>query len=304
VVVLSVHDTALLLGFTKAAADSLPWPKFVPLKLVPSPREALQTFSAVVLTGGSSGIGKSFIELGAKLVPELRFCNLSRTEPIIKTPQLKLCHFDCDLGDGGAIERASAGVIDWLSREVPAGQVLLINNSGIGSYGRFPEPDLSRQLEVLDVNIRGLVDLTGRLLPTLRKRGGAVMNIASTAAFQPMPYMATYGASNAFVLHWTLALTEELRGSGVRAMAVCPGPTETKFFERAGLRAGKMSGFKNMASDDVALQALRALGKRRSLIVTGWMNKCSAALGGSAPKRMAAWISGKLVARARMEHLR
>jgi short-subunit dehydrogenase len=302
VVVLSVHDTALLLGFTKAAADNLPQPKFVPLELVSSLREALQTFSAVVLTGGSSGIGKSFIELAGKLLPELRFCNLSRSKPDIKSRQLNVCHIGSDLSDAAALARAADGVVDWLTREAPAGQILLINNSGFGAYGRFPEPNLGRQLQLLDVNIRGVVDLTGRMLPILQQRGGAVMNIASTAAFQPMPFMATYGASKAFVLHWTLALNEELRGTGVRAIAVCPGPTATKFFQRAGLKADGMKGFSNMSAEAVVVQAIRALGKRRSLAVTGWMNTLSAMLGGMAPKRAAAWVSGKLVARTRLDH--
>lgn len=303
VVVLSVHDTALLLGFTKAAADHLPRPKFVPLELVSSPREALQTFSAVVLTGGSSGIGKSFIELAGKMLPELRFCNLSRSKPDIKSGQLNVCHIGCDLSDAADLARAADGVIDWLTREAPAGQILLINNSGFGAYGRFPEPNLDRQLQLLDLNIRALVDLTGRLLPTLRQRGGAVMNIASTAAFQPMPFMATYGASKAFVLHWTLALNEELRGTKVRAIAVCPGPTETKFFQQAGLKEDGKKGPANMSPEDVVMQAIRALGQRRSLVVTGMANKLSAAIGGMAPKRVAARIAGKLVARTRMERL-
>ncbi|HYD82914.1 MAG TPA: SDR family NAD(P)-dependent oxidoreductase, partial [Opitutus sp.] len=158
-----------------------------------SPREALQTFAAVVVTGGSSGIGKSFIELCAKLVPELRFCNLSRSVPAINVDQLNLRHVACDLGDAAALERGAEDVLAWLTRDVPAGRLLLINNSGFGSYGCFPEHNLTHQLELLDVNVRAVVELTGRLLPELKRRGGVVINVASTAAFQPTPFMATYG---------------------------------------------------------------------------------------------------------------
>jgi len=188
----------------------------------------------------------------------------------------------------------------FLNREMPKGRVLLINNSGFGSYGCFPEPNLKHQLEMLDVNVRGLVQLTGLLLPTLRARGGVVMNIASTAAFQPTPYMATYGATKAFVLNWSAALNQELRGSGVRVMAVCPGPTATEFFRRAGLKQGSVADALSMTCEEVVLAALRALAARRVVVVTGWKNKLSAAAGAIAPKAAAAWVAEKAIGRYRM----
>ncbi|HUR57173.1 MAG TPA: SDR family NAD(P)-dependent oxidoreductase, partial [Opitutaceae bacterium] len=160
--------------------------------------EALSSFSAVLLTGGSSGIGKSFIELGAKLHPELRFCNLSRRAPpenIFPNASKRLNHFPCDLAQPAEVVRAMRAVEEHLAREVPTGKILLINNSGFGAFGHFPEPGLARQLEMIDVNVRALVQLTGLALPTLKQRGGAIMNIASTVAFQPTAYAATYGAS-------------------------------------------------------------------------------------------------------------
>ncbi|HTO03339.1 MAG TPA: SDR family NAD(P)-dependent oxidoreductase [Opitutus sp.] len=271
---------------------------------MPSPREALQTFSAVVVTGGSSGIGKSFIELAAKLVPTLQFCNLSRTAPAIISAKLNLCHITCDLGCETSIAAAFEEVESFLSRSVPAGRILLINNSGFGSYGAFPEPDLSHHLKLLDVNIRGLVHLTGRLVPRLKERGGAIIHVASTAAFQPTPFMATYGASKAFVLHWGLALNEELKSSGVRSLVVCPGPTATQFFQRAGLAKGTVGESLSMSADEVVMQSLRALAANRSLVVTGWKNKISATMGGMTPKRLATWIAGKVIGRYRMKDVR
>jgi short-subunit dehydrogenase len=268
---------------------------------VPSPREALQTFSAVVVTGGSSGIGKSFIELAAKLVPTLQFCNLSRTPPVIKREKLNLCHIACDLGCGESVAKAFGEVESFLSRSVPAGRILLINNSGFGSYGAFPEGNLSHELNLVDVNIRGLIHLTGLLMPALKERGGAILHVASTAAFQPTPFMATYGASKAFVLHWGLALNEELKGSGVRSLVVCPGPTATQFFQRAGLAKGTVGESLSMSADEVVMQSLRALAAGQSLVVTGWKNKFSATLGGVAPKRLATWIAGKVIGRYRMK---
>ncbi len=234
---------------------------------------------------------------------EVHICNLSRTEPGILKGELKLCHFACDLGVPAEIERAAAAVESWLSREVPAGRVLLINNSGFGSYGSFPEPNLRHQLEIIDVNVRGLVDLTGKLLPTLKRRGGAVMNVASTAAFQPTPFMATYGASKAFVLNWSLAMNEELRGSGVRVMAVCPGPTATNFHRRAGLKdrsERSRADSSSMTSEAVAGEALQALGARKPLVATGWKNKLTAAAASLVPKALAARIAARVIERYRV----
>ena len=195
------------------------------------------------------------------------------------------------------IARASAGIETWLADAVPTGRLLLVNNSGFGAYGRFPDPNLEHQLELIDVNIRAVVDLTGRLLPLLKTRGGAIINVASTAAFQPTPYMASYGASKAFVLHWSLALNEELRGSGVSALAVCPGPTTTDFSKRAGLQSGSVSPALSMTSEQVVHLALSALAAGRSQVVTGWKNKVTAFVGSKLPKPLVARTAAKVLAR-------
>ncbi|ACB75924.1 SDR family NAD(P)-dependent oxidoreductase [Opitutus terrae] len=267
-------------------------------------REVCQSFTAVVLTGGSSGIGKSFIELAGNLYPALRFCNLSRTAPVIKSEELILCHVPCDLASVVETERAATEVEAFLNRDVPAGRVLLINNSGFGSYGAFPEPNLSQQLEMLQVNTVAMVRLTGRLLPVLKARGGVVMNIASTAAFQPTPHLAVYGATKSFVLNWTLALNEEWRGTNLRAMAVCPGPTSTPFFQRAGLAPGNAAERTGMSTEAVVLAALRGLAKGKSLVVPGWKNKLLAAASGMGPRTWVARISGQVIAAQRLQHVR
>jgi short-subunit dehydrogenase len=186
---------------------------------------------------------------------------------------------------------------------VPAGRILLVNNSGFGAYGHFPEPNLAHQLEMLDVNIRGLVQLTGLFLPVLKRRGGAIINVASTAAFQPTPYLAAYGASKAFVLHYSLALNEELRGSGVRALAVCPGPTATEFFRRAGLKQGSVADSLSMSCDEVVMASVRALGAGRSVVVTGWKNKLSAFFASKLPKAVAARGAALVLERYRLKQV-
>ena len=235
--------------------------------------------------------------------PALSFCNLSRTKPEINVPELKLRHFCCDLSAAVEIERAAAEIGQYLTEVAPTGRVLLINNSGFGSYGRFPEPALPHHLEMLDVNVRAVVHLTGLLLTLLKARGGAIINIASTAAFQPTAYMATYGASKTFLLHWSLALNEELRGSGLRALAVCPGPTATQFFRRAGLQQGSVADALSMPCEQVVMMALHALAAGRSQVVTGWKNRLSALAGSLAPKPLAARVAALILARYRLKQV-
>jgi short-subunit dehydrogenase len=271
---------------------------------VPSLSEALQPFSAVIVTGGSSGIGKSFIQLGRTLKPDLVFCNLSRREPeknISPNVRKKLNHFSCDLSRSPEIERAAAAVGEFLLREVPVGRILLINSSGFGAFGAVSELELTRELEMIDVNVRALVHLTGRLLPLLRARGGTILNIASTVAFQPTPFAATYGATKAFVLHWTLALNEEMRGSNVRAIAVCPGTTATDFFRQAGVRTDAFTLSGALTPEAVVRSALRAMARGRSQIVPGWGNKAYTFAGARLSKPLAARIAGRFFSSRRPE---
>ena len=270
---------------------------------MPLPSDVMHSFSAVIVTGGSSGIGKSFIELGARLNPALQFCNLSRRTPDINISGLRLNHFACDVSCAEEVERVVPEVQRFLAEKMPTGRILLINNSGFGAYGHFPEPNLGHQLEMLDVNIRGLVQLTGLLLPLLRARGGAIVNLASTAAFQPTPFLAAYGASKAFVLHWSLALNEELRGSGVRTLAVCPGPTATEFFRRAGLAQGSVADALSMSCESVVTASLQALADGRTQVVTGWKNKVAAFFAARAPKPLAARAAAWVLARYRLKQV-
>ena len=214
--------------------------------------------------------------------------------------KLKLRHFPCDLSQPENIDAASREVEAELAREAPAGRILLINNSGFGVYGSFPEPSVEQNLEMVAVNVGAVLHLTGRLLPLLKARGGAVMTIGSTASFQPTPHFATYGATKAFVLNWSLALNEELRGSGLRAIAVCPGPTSTQFFRRAGLKEGSVADSLGQTSEEVVREAIAALGTGRSLLVTGWKNKIQAFFGGMLPKPLTARVAGIMLKRYRL----
>ena len=260
----------------------------------------LLKYSAVIVTGGSSGIGKSFIERVVKLHSGVPICNLSRRVPDINLSQLNLRQVPCDLSQSSALAAAAAEVLIFLKEVAPSGPVLLINNSGFGAYGHFPEPNLAHQLEMMDVNMRAVVDLTGQLLPVLKQRGGAIITVASTAAFQPTPYLATYGATKAFVLHWSLALNQELRGTGLRTLAVCPGPTSTEFFRRAGLTKGSVTESLGQTTEQVVNESLRALAAGKALVVTGWKNKLLTSFSCLLPKTWVTRISAVVLARWRL----
>jgi len=272
----------------------------IPVPLI----ETLNRFSVVVITGGSSGIGSSFIKAIETLIPEALVCNLSRSEPEVFLGKRGV-HLSTDLSDPEQVA-SSARELEKIIGGAAAGEILLINNSGFGDYGALQERDPAKLLNMIDLNIRAMVDLSARLLPLLLKRGGAIMNIASTAAFQPTPFLATYGASKSFVLNWTLALNEDLRGTKVRAIAVCPGPTRSNFFKRAGfeippMQGGGLNAALDMTADAVVEKALVGLAKGKPLVVTGWKNKCIAFLGSKSPLVGVTRVGGALLRKMRLE---
>ena len=166
--------------------------------------EYFKRFSVIIITGGSSGIGCSIIKAIRKIAPDVQMCNLSRSNPDIFLGDNGK-HYPVDLSDAQALAEAAEALkarIDF-ARE---GEVLLVNNSGFGDYGRFPDMEIGKQLTMIDLNVRAVVDLSARLLPAILPRGGTIVTIASTAAFQPTPYLTTYGATKAFVRNWSLAL--------------------------------------------------------------------------------------------------
>jgi hypothetical protein len=149
----------------------------------------------------------------------------------------------------------------------------LINNAGFGLAGRFDGLPLARQLDMVDLNIRALTELSHVVLADMRSRGaGAILNVASTAAFQAGPHMAVYYASKAYVLSLTEALHQELKGSGINVTALCPGPTATEFFDVAGAPDGRLA---KMATDPVAVvrAGLDGLARNKAIVVPGLMNK-------------------------------
>lgn len=238
--------------------------------------EYYSRIAVVIITGGSSGIGYSIIKAVLSINPNLILCNLSRSKPEIFLGK-NGSHYPVDLCDSQALAETVQAIKKRI-REAPKGELLLVNNSGFGDYGRFSDLETSKQLSMIDLNVRAVVDITSRLLPQMLNRGGTIVNVASIAAFQPTPFLATYGATKAFVRNWSLALSEDLRGTKVRALVVCPGPTRSNFFKAAGFKnppmrkGGALS--LDMTCEEVAEQTLSAVAQNRPLVVNGWKNSC------------------------------
>jgi short-subunit dehydrogenase len=225
-----------------------------------------------LVTGASVGIGYELAKLLARDGYELFL--VARNSPKLDevARELKGTAVAADLSD-----REGAGrVFAALQGAVPD---VLINNAGFGMVGAFVEQELKTHLDMIQVNVTSLVELTRLFLPGMIARGsGQVMNVASTAAFQPGPLMAVYYASKAFVLSFTEAISEELRRTGVTATALCPGPTSTEFQARSGAEKTKIftSGVKVMTAAEVARIGYAAMLQGKAVAITGWQNRLGA----------------------------
>jgi short-subunit dehydrogenase len=150
----------------------------------------------------------------------------------------------------------------------------LVNNAGIGSYGLFAETDLRAELDLLQINVVALTHLTKLFLPAMiARRRGYVLNVASTAAFQPGPLMAVYYASKAYVLHLSEALSNETKGTGVTVTALCPGPTETGFVAAAGMGESKLFEANVMGAHAVAVEGYRGMLAGKAIVIPGVRNR-------------------------------
>lgn len=152
----------------------------------------------------------------------------------------------------------------------------LINNAGFGSMGDFAEMDLDRELDMIGLNVMTLVALTHRYLQRMRReKKGVIINVASTASFQPVPFFATYSATKAFVRSFSEAVAEENRLFGINVMALCPGPTETGFFEASNINTDvkqQMMQKGIQTPEEVVDVAMNAIKSGRSQAISGWLN--------------------------------
>jgi short-subunit dehydrogenase len=249
-----------------------------------------------LVTGASSGIGEA---LARRLARDGRNLGLvarraERLEALASelraANRIEVDVLPADLIQPGAVAALVAELgrrgldVDWL-----------VNNAGFGTVGRFHTLPVARELEEIALNVEALVELTGRLLPQMvRRRSGAVMNVASIGAYLPSPNMATYTATKAFVLSFTEAIAVELLDSGVRVLCVCPGVTRTEFQERAHVDTGYVPAFVQQTADEVADEAVLAMG-RGPVVVNGMLNRITVGALKFVPHGLVTRIAGGLI---------
>lgn len=247
-----------------------------------------------LITGATAGIGYEFAELlagkgyGLALVARDEGRLGERAKSLESRHGVQVITLSRDLADP-----ASARYIfqELNRRNFPIS--VLINNAGFGVYGPFSETDLGRELEMLQVNMGSLVQLTKLFLkPMLDRREGRILNVASTVSFQPGPRLSLYSASKSFVFSFTCALAMELKGSGLTATVLCPGGTRTEFQLRAGMKPA--AALAPMTARSVAEIGYEAMLKGRPMVVAGWKNKLMVAVSRRAPVMWSARVAEKL----------
>jgi short-subunit dehydrogenase len=250
-----------------------------------------------VVTGASSGLGALFAEkLAQRGLPlvlagrdEARLAEVrQRVERL--APGIDVELVVGDLGTQSGVEALAAAL---------GGRVVdvLVNNAGFGTYGRLSEVDADRDHDLIAVNVDALVHLTHAVPPGMLERGhGQILNVASTIAFQPAPYQATYGASKAFVLSFSQALWAETRGTGVTVTALCPGPTRTGFVDALDADVSQTAIYRRLAAPEPVVDAgLRALDRGRPVVVPGARNSLMATASRLSPAWVGALISGRML---------
>ncbi len=252
-------------------------------------------YRAAVVTGASSGIG-------ADMAREL----YRRGHQVVLVARSvdKLEALATELG-----ERAFVLAADLSDRPTRAGLLgrvealgltpdVLINNAGLSTLGPVSKSDPDAEMNMIEVDVVAVADLCSRFLPGMVERGqGAVLNVASTAAFQPLPGQAAYGAGKAFVLSYTQSLAGELRGTGVSATALCPGPVKTGFGETAGFSdedaEAALPKIMWISSEAVAKAAIDGLAKGRLVVIPGGANRVAAAFAQVTPRTLLVPILAK-----------
>jgi hypothetical protein len=254
----------------------------------------------VVVTGASGGIGYELCKVFARNGYPLLLTARSGDKLTTFANELTAAHGapvnTCPLDLAAA--DAPSQLFEAAQRQSRPVEVL-VNNAGYGCYGPFASADLTTTLQMLQVNIVVLTQLTRLFLPGMVERNeGRIMNVASTAAFEPGPLMAVYYASKAYVLHFSEALDEELRLTKVRVSAFCPGPTATGFEARAGLGESKLfTGHNVMNAAAVAEVGYRGLMRGQRIVVPGLMNNILTSSVRFLPRRIVTMIVGSMQSR-------
>ncbi len=260
--------------------------------------KGIDSRGTAVITGASSGIGLELARLAARDGHPLALVARSRGRLEQLAGELAAAYgVECtviaaDLTDPGAPRE----IHDTCLR-LAAPVEVLVNNAGFGGWGQFVETDLSLELDMVQVDVVALLHLTKLFARDMVKRGrGRILNVASTASFQPGPLMAVYYASKAFVLSFSEAIASELSGTGVTATALCPGSTRSEFQKRAGIEGARVvSGWvKMMSSAEVARAGWTAMKRGRHVVVPGLVNKAGIHAVRFVPRRLITRVVRKL----------
>jgi len=251
----------------------------------------------VILTGASAGIGLELARVFAR--------NGHRLVLIARRGE-KLAALAREIADAGypqplvlALDLQEPGMADKVDAELSARGLepyYVVNNAGFGLVGKAHERDRTEQLQMIDLNVRTLTDFSLRWIETLTRNKGGILNVASVAGFLPGPRSAVYYASKAYVLSFTEALHRELKRSGVRVTALCPGPVPTEFQARAGVTSGEHRGLLAVSAERVAEEGYRGLAAGRRVVVPGLLNKMVILLLRITPR---AWVLEAVHARQR-----
>lgn len=244
-----------------------------------------------LITGASAGLGVEFARQLSKRGHRLVFAarRKERLDELAK-----------ELGNARpvAIDLSKANATAKLMANLAANSEvvdLLVNNAGFGLIGRFAELDAKRERQMIDLNVGTLTDLCRAVAPgMIERKSGGIINVASTAAFQPGPKMAVYFATKAFVLSLSEALHEELKRHGVHVTCLCPGPTRTEFGEVAGFGGNSLFNRVAMESPEVVKAGLRGLDKNKAVVIPGAVNKIGAFSGRLAPRSVVRKIAGSI----------
>ncbi|WP_273852387.1 SDR family NAD(P)-dependent oxidoreductase [Guptibacillus spartinae] len=225
-----------------------------------------------LITGASGGLGADIATLFAKDGIDLILVARSKEKLEQRSQELSKYGVQVDIL---VSDLAKPGAAEELFNQVKGRQLdYLVNNAGVGLYGKFTETDLQTEMDMLYLNINSLTHLTKLVVKEMTARGkGRILNVASTAAFQPGPLMAVYYASKAYVLSFSEAIENELNGTGVTVSTLCPGPTRTEFSNRANLEKSKLFDGGTMASIDVAKAGYVGFRNGKSIIIPGTQNK-------------------------------
>jgi short-subunit dehydrogenase len=252
-------------------------------------------YKRAMVTGASSGIGKAFAEILAAEGSDLVVVARNRQRLNDLAIQLRT-RFRCEI----EILEADLESLDDLARVEARLRDqddidLLVNNAGYGHAGAFARLPIEKSMGQIDCNVRALTRLAHAALQSMTTaRRGAILNVASGAAFLPTPGLAVYAATKAYVLSFTQALHEEARGDGVTVSVVCPGFTRTEFQQRANYDAGSIPGFAWQSAEQVAREALAALRARKVICVPGIQNKLTMGVVNLVPRSAIAGLVGRM----------